>query len=234
MPAEQTAGAALRWGRAAALTCVVLGFSAVAHAAAGGALPGPVGMGVLAVPTAAVLAALLGRQASTLRVVALVAGGQAALHAALTAAGGHPTGVSAAVAPQTFRLPEGRLAEALGADQLALRVTTGPSRLDAAIHHLVEDLSVAQTWGMTAAHLAAAALLGWWLAAGERLAWRLVVLLTGSADAALVRVRVLLDVPTPPTLPPTSHVRPSSVPRRPAPLDLLSRAVVRRGPPVPS
>ena len=77
------------------------------------------------------------------------------------------------------------MADALGADRLASQLSTGPGPVDLWIHHLVEDLSTAANLGMALAHLVAAAGLGWWLASGERLVWRLVALLGRQTVAAL-------------------------------------------------
>ena len=83
---QERATPALRWWRALVLTSVAFGLGVVAHLSAGGLVPGSVGLGLLFAVTLVVSASLLGRAASTLRVTALVMGGQAFIHAVLTAA----------------------------------------------------------------------------------------------------------------------------------------------------
>ncbi len=240
-PDELRAGAALRWVRAAALAGTALVFAAVAHAAAGGVLPDPLAMLLIAALTAGWLATLLGRPASTARVVVLLAGGQALLHGIFTAAGGHPGADAAVAGPQHLGMshvavPSGRLADALGAGELAGRLSTGPSPVGAWMHHLLDDLSTLAHLEMAAAHMVAACGLGIWLATGERLVWRLVVLLGERAPAAVRRVRTMVDearLPTGPAV--TEKPRLGRVAkRRHRQLRslLLARTLGRRGPPV--
>jgi hypothetical protein len=237
---QLTAGVVLRWCRAAVLAATMLGFAATAHSAADGRLPGPVTLAVLSAVTTSLLAGLLGRPASTARVVVLLVGGQAALHAVFTALSGHgsaghvhPAGAEAV----RVAVPGGTLAKALGADQIASGVSTSPSPVQTWVHHLVDDLSTTANLRMALAHLLAAGLLGMWLASGERLVWRLVVLLSGPAAAVMSHVAAMLSggfdavaaraaylVPAPPRPPAGDPPRPTLV--------LLARAVDRRGPPV--
>jgi hypothetical protein len=230
----------LRWLRAAVLGLAALVFAGVAHAAAGGRLPDPAGLALLGILTISVLAGLLGRPASTARVVVLLVAGQAALHAVLTALVGHggaDHAHAAGSAAGRVAVPGGTLADALGADQVATRVSTGPSPFRTWVHHLVDDMSSAANLRMALAHLIAAALLGVWLAAGERLAWRLVVLLAGPAAAVLAAVSQILSgglASVAHQAARRSYVRtitpPAIDPPRPA-LVLLARALDRRGPP---
>ena len=238
MSEDLLAGVALRWLRAGVLASVALGFAGVAHVSAGGGLPGPVAMTVLTVLVTALLASVLGRPASTRRVVVLVAGGQALLHGVFTAAGGHGGAAHHETAAAVVRVavPRGGIADALGAGQLTSPVSTAPSPLVIWVHHLVEDLSTATNLAMAVAHLAAAALIGWWLAAGERLVWRLLADCAGSGAAAVSglsgrRIASLLAL--------RRGVRAWAVPSvavvwfdRPAPrLRLIDHCVARRGPP---
>jgi hypothetical protein len=115
-------------------------------------------------------------------------------------------------------------------------MSAGPSPIRVWVHHLVDDLSSAANVRMALAHLVAAAGLGLWLASGERLAWRLVALLTGPASAIVSRVAatVLGGLAAMAALAArTTRVRvppPATDPPRSA-LLLLARAVDRRGPP---
>jgi hypothetical protein len=194
-------------------------------------------MTVLAALTTSALAALLGRPASTTRVVTMVVAGQALLHAVLTAVGGHGGSADAHVAagPSRVAVPGGTLADALGASSVADRVSAGPGPVQTWIHHLSDDLSSVASLRMAVAHVLAAAVLGLWLASGERLAWRLVVLLTGPARAVADRVaaRILAGLTVVGAHDGATLVRPQrSVAQQPLPtLLLLARAVVRRGPP---
>lgn len=190
MEQGQRAGPALRWSRAAGLAAVAAAFAALAHATAGGTLPEWRALAVLFGLTTAVFAGLLGRPASTLRVLVLLVGGQAGLHGVFTASGGHRSahGLSSAATDltTTAAVPQGRLADALVAPGSLESAPAQPSVLAHAVAHLTADLASPATQRMAVAHLVAAAALGLWLAAGERLAWRLVTLLAGPAAATLM------------------------------------------------
>jgi hypothetical protein len=239
--------AVLRWSRAAVLAGVALAFAAVSHAGAGGQLPGPAGLTVLAVVTTAVLASLLGRPASTLRVAMLLACGQATLHGLFTAAGGHPGALSAdrqagggdaAFPDGQFALPRGGISDALGTDKMLAINPPGPGPLGHWMAHLQTDLSTPANQRMALAHLIAAAALGVWLAAGERLMWRLVLLLAGPTTAALnaaaeLVARIIatrLTSPIPPATP-RSTGWPCLFTPPPVHTLLLAQVVMRRGPP---
>ena len=236
------AGVALRWSRAAGLAAVAAAFAALAHATAGGTLPGWRALAVLFGLTTAVFAGLLGRPASTLRVVALLVGGQAVLHGVFTASGGHGSThrvTSAATDLTTWAaVPRGRLADVLVAPGSLDSAPTQPSVLSHAVAHLTADLASPTTQLMALAHLVAAVALGVWLAAGERLAWRLVILLAGPAAAALAaaaRMGLALAVGCVPGAGAVDE--PVRVPRwRLFPVGLhgrlLAHAAPRRGPPV--
>jgi hypothetical protein len=92
------------------------------------------------------------------------------------------------------------------------------------IGHLVEDLSAHAP--MMAAHLAAAALVGLWLAHGERCLWTLIAL---SGRRVLAAVLLLVPVPTAPR----ARWRHAAVVTLAGPRSLwLVRPDSRRGPPV--
>ncbi len=86
---DPEAGTVLRWFRALVLGTVVLGFGSIAHALAGGHLPGAPALAAAGALSALVSATLLERPAGTALVVVLTVAGQALVHAWLTLTGGH-------------------------------------------------------------------------------------------------------------------------------------------------
>lgn len=244
----------LLWSRAALLAVVVLAVSVIGHVSADGLLPGPLALLTLAVATTAVSARFLTRQASTPRLVALLVGGQVVIHGVLTLLAGHASGAvpgagsasagaAASVAGGSGFVFDGRQAERTGSyfDQVAAMqpaaVPTAPSGSAAdhgsALSHLVEHLGT-QSLAMMLAHLAVVALLGVWLAVGERALWTVLTLTTtrlldlvGSLRSLLTgrRAAVLLErVRRAPSLATTG--------RCVVPLpQLLHHVVAHRGPP---
>ena len=191
----ETAGAALVWLRALVLSAVTLVAGSVAHVGAHGALPVPgVLVALLALGTTGV-APLLRRPASTARVVLLLVVGQAAVHAALTALGGHHD------------------------DEPLAHPLHGPALW---VAHLAEDLTPEHAL-MAGAHAVAAAVVGLWLAHGERTVWRLVAL-AGRAFGPVVRTPVL-PVAGPPRVVPVAPVL------LPGAVRVASSSIARRGPP---
>jgi len=191
----ETAGGALVWLRSLVLATVALVAGCAAHAGAHGVLPPPgVLVALLALGTTGV-APLLRRPAGTGRVVTLLVLGQATVHAALTALGGH------------------RDEEPLAAP------LHGPALW---VAHLAEDLTAAHAL-MAVAHAAAAAVVGLWLAHGERTVWRVLALAAG----ALARV---VHVPVLPVVRPLRVVPagPAQLPRLPR---VPTSSIARRGPP---
>lgn len=191
----------LLWSRAALLAVVVLAVSVIGHVSADGLLPGPLALLTLLVATTAVSARFLTRQASAPRLVALLVGGQVVIHGVLTLLAGHASGAvpgagsasatsagaAASVAGGSGFVFDGRQAERTGSyfDQVAAMqpaaVPTAPSGSAAghgsALSHLVEHLGT-QSLAMMFAHLAVVALLGVWLAVGERALWTVLTLTT--------------------------------------------------------
>ncbi len=80
---------AVIWARAALLAAVTLFLGVAAHVTADGLLPSAAWLVVLAVLAVVPCAAILARPASALRIVLTLAGGQAAVHLALTVTAGH-------------------------------------------------------------------------------------------------------------------------------------------------
>ncbi|GAA4695822.1 hypothetical protein [Nocardioides nanhaiensis] len=243
------AGAAVRLLRALVLTAVVAGFGAGTHVAAGGLLPAPAVLLVLAAGLTLLHAAALAGPASTRRLVLLVAGGQAAVHVVLTALAGHRgqgTGgpLTASEGMAAAALPTSTLADA-GARRGSLRdlyeVTTPgaggdattsatPAWLDDVVGHVVADLTGPHAL-MAIAHLVAAAGVALWLAAGERALWSLVCLLGTTAVAVLAMLVAFARLHGRPALVPVHRPRPRTRPRAALPAPLLG-ALARRGPPV--
>ena len=213
------------WARAALLTAVTLFLGVAAHVTADGLLPSAAWLVVLALLGVVPCAALLARPASTLRIVVLLAGGQALVHLALTVTAGHaghavtghthPAGTPAHVdgtgsALQTLQL--GRSAP-----------TTGGLAAGDLVQHLVDHAP------MMAAHVLAAALVGLWLAVGERALWTLVALAGALALRPLLLIGALVRATRPAAV---VAVLAHPEPRAPAHRLLLARCFVRRGPPL--
>lgn len=233
-PQELRAGVALRVVRAAVLAAVVVAASVAAHVTGGGSAPGPLTVSGLIVVCTAVLAGMLGRPASTARIVSLLCGGQLLLHVAFTVLGGHGSGsLTGPVDGLSTPAPAGADHAAHGTGSMPAP-GTGP--VSGMVQRLAPELTPAQL-GMTLAHLAAVALLGLWLAAGERLVWRTVVLLARPVVRGLGRVYaalLLLSARTATSACRSPHGRrwPRWWPDPVLPSRLLLLAgIVRRGPP---
>ena len=170
-------------------------------------------------------AALLARPASTLRIVVTLAGGQALVHLALTVTAGHTGHAGTAGHAHAGRHRLGARRDAAGSALETLQsgqVGTAPGGLTAGglAGHLLDHAP------MFLAHAAAAALVGLWLAVGERALWALLALAVRTVLAPLVAVLVLAT-PAPATASAVAHLHPH---HRTA-LQRVARSVVRRGPP---
>jgi hypothetical protein len=232
---QERATPALRWSRALILAGVAFGLGLVGHASAGGLLPGPTGLVTIFAVTAAGCAAFLGRAAGTLRVTVLVVAGQAFIHAALTAASGHagdpavarPAGLPA---PDATAVPRrGSLYDAYARASEARGGSAGRIGVPDWAQHLADDLTGPHA-AMAVAHLVAAALVGLWLASGERTLWA-VIRLSGQALAGTLRRLVARAgtavLPARPTVAP----RADGEPARRLHSFLLATTHARRGPP---
>jgi hypothetical protein len=199
----------LRWTRATVLSLVALTAGSVAHLSADGLMPGPWSLGALLLLGTVASAPLLAEQLSTKRVVVLVMTGQTVVHLALTAMAGH-AGERMPVAPAAVPLPQPARGARAGSlyDQLMPPPTATQLRAPDWALHLAHDLSPAHL-PMALAHLAAAAVVGLWLASGEQALW------------AVVRLGISQPIPEP--------CRVTVLPR----LAVLSREAARRKPPVP-
>lgn len=220
--------AALLWARAAIVGVLAFGLGVVGHVTADGLLPGPVLLGVLLAVAIVTSAPLLRRRASGLRLVAMLVGGQAAIHVFLTATAGHvgdPIKATPVRSSELGSLPvvDGRRTGSL---MDAYEGASGASHSLAPalpVGHLVQDLTAHAP--MMAVHLAAAAFVGLWLAYGERCLWT-VLALTGRR----IRAAVLLLIPV--VLPAARLAATTDrAPRRPRAL-WSAHPHPRRGPPL--
>ncbi len=179
------AGIGLRWVRAAFLAAVAVGSGVVAHVEAGGLMPGRAALVVLCLACLLAVGSMLGRPASTLRVVTLVVAGQTFVHGALTAMSGHrgdpPLTRSVLhatpMATGQVHVGDGRRSGSLY-DQLygaGPTVRQADLTVPAPVQHLLADLTGPHAV-MAVAHLVAAVLLGLWLAVGERALWAILTL----------------------------------------------------------
>jgi hypothetical protein len=185
---NESAGTVLRWCRALLLATVALGAGVAAHLGADGLMPGRRDLAILFLVCAAGAAAFLGRPASRLRVVLLLVSGQTFIHGGLTALAGHRgdpplarVPAAAPVAPDFRTTPGvggrvGSLMDQFYAGQPGL---ASGERVQLAVpypvQHLLADLTGAHAL-MAVCHLAAAVVVGLWLAMGERALWTLLTL----------------------------------------------------------
>lgn len=159
----------LRASRASLQALLVLGLAASAHTLGGGTAPGPVSLGVLGLLLAPVAWWASGRQLRAGRLLALLGGAQALVHAALTA-------MSPGVGDGLARHVHGGLPTALGASPAVadhVHPALGPS--------------------MLLAHGAATVLAALLLAHAESVLWRALARLLPRVPAA-VRVRACAPV----------------------------------------
>lgn len=233
------AGATLRWLRALVLGGVAFVAGLVAHLSSHGLVPGPRALVVLFLLVSAGTACFLGRPASTRRVVLLLMAGQTFIHAGLTALSGHagdPAVVTSRAVPVTLADP--RAVDRSGSlfDQYAAAVPTSADRAQPAVpawmQHLLADLTGPHAV-MALAHLAAAAVVGLWLAAGERALW---ALLSRAATSLTETLGVLVSLvragalPAGPVLPAPQRRTVRAEVARPH-VRALATVVARRGPP---
>lgn len=174
----------LVWPRAFCVGAVAFTFGVVGHVTADGLLPGPLLLAVLFGLSVLLSVPMLARPAGRLRLVAMLVGGQMLVHLVLTLSAGHRgdvTGIaSGRPVPAGLRsLPvvDGRRVGSLqDAYQGMSGQSVGATTPTLPIGHLVSDLSAHAP--MMAVHLVAAAVVGLWLAYGERCLWT-VLALTG-------------------------------------------------------
>ena len=229
----ETADASLRWTRAAALAVVALLVAVWAHAGAGGRLPSAPVLVAVAVGLAVLAQPLLARPASALRVVLLTVGGQTLAHVALSLTAGHrgdPThaaghlaapGPVYAPAPLALDGQGRRVGSLLDHARATPGIGDGGLTVPDPVAYLLGDLSAAGA-PMVLAHLAAAALVGAWLAGGEQALWTLLTLAWRAWSLPFATVV--------PTTAPRRAATPVVV--RPLRCRVGAGSVVRRGPPL--
>ena len=224
---DDQASVLLRWLRAAVLTAVVVSFGTLAHVSADGRLPGWVGMATLVSLCLIVSSVALTAPAGALRVVALTVLGQTGVHVALTATAGHAgdAQMSTARAPAAVE-DTGRRTGSLHDFYLSSQPIPAHAESGDQFGHLVADLS--SHGPMMLAHLLAAALVGLWLAVGERALWALIALTAGALVLAVSWLAVVVVRPAVPLR--LILARVWRLP--PARSAVIARSVVRRGPPV--
>ena len=208
------AGAALRWLRALVLAAVAWTAGIAGHVGADGRLPGAPVLALLFLTTALAAAPLLGREVGRAAAIGLLVAGQTLIHGCLTALSSHD-------------LP----AEHAGVNAAHQHQSVAEPGWAHHPHHLLGDLS-GQHAAMALAHLAAAVVVGWWLAAGERALWTVLRSVAGPGVAA---VRSLLAGlrPRPAAAWGARRTPEHAALDEPAPvLVVLAHVVRRRGPPV--
>jgi hypothetical protein len=226
---ETRVDAGVLWSRALVVGSLAFLLGVVGHVTADGLLPGPVLLAVLLAMSVLMSAPMLVRPASSLRLVAMLVGGQTLLHLVLTLSAGHvgdrvATTAAAARSSALGDLPvhDGRRLGSLqdaytgAADQHGALAPALP------VGHLVDDLSAHAP--MMAAHLAVAALVGLWLGYGERCLWTLLAL---TGRRILAAAWALSPVVATPRLTAVDAGRAPSGPRS----VWLVRPDSRRGPP---
>lgn len=229
----------LRWSRASLLGLVVMATGLIAHVSAAGLVPGAGATVALYGICVAGCAAFLGREASTLRLVALMVGGQAFVHSGLAALAGHQGDPGASAASAATSVPQAEIVAwnprsgqsyAAWQEQNFPHGTAGEIALPGWMTHAVSDLMAHPA--MALAHVLAAVAVGAWLAVGERALWAVIQIASTSALqlASTVRLQlgglpaVLLEglrwLPQP-----TTYLGPAPQ------LPVWSRGPVKRGPP---
>ena len=224
----------LLWARAGIVGSLAFTLGVLGHVSADGLLPGPGLLAALAGLSVVLSGPMLARPAGRTRLVLMLVGGQTMIHAALTVTAGHAGDAAGGRVPHVAGGdPFGPLpvvgGHRVGSLQDAFSVGS-PTESGSAlaptlpIGHLVNDLSAHAP--MMVAHVVAAALVGLWLAHGERSLWTLVSL----AGRRLVLAAVL-PAPVAPR-----HVSLRSYLRIQAPAGprsvWLTRTDTRRGPPL--
>ncbi len=177
----------LLWSRAFILGVLASALGTVGHVGAGGILPGAATLTTLVVVMVALSALLLLRPASSLRLVLMLAVGQAGVHLVLTSAAGH-----------TVTGP--------GHDAHLQMAGTSPWSLpvEQTMSHVVGH------GPMMVAHVAVAALLGLWLARGESALWTIIALAARRIVAVVPALAVLETRPRGLTTPAPCPVGPRS------------------------
>ena len=223
-PRTPVAGPGLRLARGGLLAAATLGVAVWAHSSADGNLPGSAGLVAIWALTTAVAAGLLARPASVRRVVLLLCSGQGVLHLLLSVVAGHGARPAPTSGPHYYAT------HSMLADSAPAAATHGmAAELTSGLGGLLGHLTSGAGLRMIATHLVAAAVVGLWLAAGEKALWSA---LTGLAAAVSARaatwLSLLLTTPVPVSTGPRAAYLPE--PLTGPGVDRLVRCP-RRGPP---
>ncbi|KRF15521.1 hypothetical protein ASG90_12600 [Nocardioides sp. Soil797] len=218
----------LRHVRGAVLAFVVMSTGVVAHVTADGLLPSVPALVALYVGCALAFAWLLSRPATTTRIVLLTVGGQSLVHAVLTMTSGHAGDAPARpVAPVAAPppVPTGSSGSLMAQYEASRPQVDAQLAVPDGVMHLFHDMTGPHA-PMMVLHLLAAALVGLWLAVGERALWTLLALAVAVTVPALGALLAGLRLPAPVPAVPAAFARST-----PPHLAALARSVVRRGPP---
>jgi hypothetical protein len=220
------------WARASVVGTLAFLLGVAGHVMADGLLPGPLFLAGLLAFSVLLGVPMLNRPAGPVRLVALLVGGQTFIHLVLSVAAGHAgdaatsSGSTAgATGLRTLPTVDGHR---VGSLQDAYQGMSGHASATAPalpVGHLINDLSAHAP--MMVVHLAAAALVGLWLARGEACLWTILAL-TGRRIVAAVLLVVPVDRPR--SLPAAAADRVLAVARS----LWLVRPDSRRGPPLPA
>ena len=227
---ETRVDAYVLWARALVVGSLAFFLGVVGHVTADGLLPGPAFLAALLALSVLLSAPMLSRPASSVRLVAMLVGGQTVLHLVLSLSAGHAgdraTSAGAAPSRAVGNLPvlDGRRVGSLQDAYTGASGQHGGLAPALPVGHLIDDLSAHAP--MMVVHLAAAALVALWLTYGEK------ALLAVLAITA--RLVVALIPSAPPVVRRPATLRASLTELRVGALAdlLLSRAVSRRGPPL--
>jgi len=221
--------AGLRWGRALMVAALTWGATSAAHVSAGGDLPSwPVAAG-LVVLTAWPLSLALRQRAGALRMIALMAAGQAIMHTALVMLSWYTVGRATLPSTASHPVPTGMPGmDMSSADADALAGLSG--------NHA---MSLLPSFPMVLAHVVAAMVLGAVLADGERALFVLLGLVahlcspSRRAGRGVLGVLALLAADTSRKPDPVQRPR-MDVPQRHLRERVLVTTLGRRGPPLPA
>jgi len=193
--------ACLLWTRAGVVGVLAFMLGVVGHVGADGLLPGPGMLALLLALSVGFSVPMLAQRAGPVRLMALTVGGQAGTHLFLTLSAGHvgDPGRAPATHPMvgtssSLELPvvDGhRVGSMLDAYRAMSDAPTAVTPM-LPIGHLVGEVSAHAS--MMAVHLAASALVGLWLALGERCLWELVALLKRRLLVVLTVLRVQVTI----------------------------------------
>lgn len=180
---EHRPGAWMLWPRALVVGLMTFALGVGGHVTGGGRLPSTAALVLLLALCVCVSAPLLAVRATSLRLVMLLAGGQAVVHLLLSVSAGHrgadTAATSQAAHPVAAHLPlvDGRRVGSLGDAYAASspEMAAGDGGLTLPLGSSVDALLAHAP--MMLAHMGAAAALGLFLAYGESALWTLIALL---------------------------------------------------------